>query len=70
MELADLQGSNHEHQLTEINEQTMTQGGRQLFGRRNIDGRGDGMDESGQAEDGGDRERHGWNKKKSKHEGI
>lgn len=35
MELADLQGSNHEHQLTEINEQTMTSGGRQLFGRRN-----------------------------------
>lgn len=35
MELADLQGSNHEHQPTEINEQTMTQGGRQLFGRRN-----------------------------------
>lgn len=35
MELADLQGSNHEHQPTEINEQTMTQRGRQLFGRRN-----------------------------------
>lgn len=35
MELADLQGSNHEHQPTETNEQTMTQGGRQLFGRRN-----------------------------------
>lgn len=25
MELADLQGSNHEHQPTEIKEQTMTQ---------------------------------------------
>lgn len=35
MELADFQRSNHEHQLTEINEQRITQGGRQLFGRRN-----------------------------------
>lgn len=57
MELADLQVSNHEHQPMKINEQTMTQGGRQLFGRRNIDGRRDGMDKSGQGEDDGDRER-------------